>query len=400
VLGGILLDVILLALVVGFAFMGYRQGFIVGALSFVGFFGGGVLGTLLAPPIATGLVTGAAQQALLALVLVLLVATIGQLVASAGGAALRDRVVWGSGYSVDAVGGAFVSGIALLLVAWLIGSAVARSPFEGLRTQVSNSTVLAAVQGAVPNVIQEQFAPFRRFVDQTEFPQVFGGLAGEQVPPVAAPDPRVVNSRAFRLARRSIVKVEGNAPSCRQRVQGTGFVYSPRRVMTNAHVVAGVRAPSVITLGGTRLRATVVSFDPDRDVAVLSVPRLRLRSLKFSPEARSGDNAIVAGFPKGQPFTTAAARVRGTHEATAQDIYDSGEVTRQIYSIRGPVKPGNSGGPLLAPDGTVDGVIFAAALDSPDTGYVLTAREVAANAERGRTAVQPVSTLGCTDATG
>jgi S1-C subfamily serine protease len=395
VLGDHLLDVILLLLVVAFAVTGYRQGFIVGSLSFVGFFGGGVVGTLIAPPVARSALEGGPQQALLAIVVVFLAATIGQLVASTIGAALRSRVVWDSARAADAVGGAFVSAIALLLVAWLIGTAVARSPFEGLRTQVGNSTVLGAVERVIPDVAHGWFSSFRQFVDQTQFPAVFGGLGGESVIPVGEPDPTILNTPELRKARRSIVKVAGIAPQCQRRVEGTGFVFAPQRVMTNAHVVAGVRRTTVYTQGGIPVRAQVVLYDPRRDVAVLHAPRLKLPTLDFDSEAKRGDGAVVAGFPKGRPFTPVAARVRAKQRASAPDIYHSGRVTREIFSIRGKVEPGNSGGPLLAPDGDVYGVIFAAALGDEQTGYALTAKEVGSSVRKGRTADRAVSTQGC-----
>jgi S1-C subfamily serine protease len=396
VLGDHLLDVILLLLVVAFGVTGYRQGFIVGALSFVGFFGGGVVGTLIAPPVARSAVNGGGpQQALLAIVIVFLAATIGQLLASTIGAALRSRVVWDSARAADAVGGAFVSAIALLLVAWLIGTAVARSPFEGLRTQVANSSVLRVVEGVIPDVAQGWFSAFRSLVDQTEFPAVFGGIGGESVVPVGVPDARILNTPELRKARRSIIKVVGDAPQCGRRVEGTGFVFAPQRVMTNAHVVAGVRRTTVYTQSGIPVRAQVVLYDPRRDVAVLYAPGLRLPVLDFKNEAKRGDNAVVAGFPKGRPFTAVAARVRDRLPASAPDIYHSGRVTREIFSIRGKVEHGNSGGPLLAPDGSVYGVIFAAAIGDEQTGYALTAKEVSSSAGTGRSAVRPVSTQAC-----
>lgn len=394
-MGDHLLDIILLLLVVAFGIAGYRQGFIVGALSFVGFFGGGLFGTVIAPPIAQSVVSQGTQQALLAIVIVFLTATVGQLLASTVGAALRSRVVWDSARVLDAVGGAFVSAIALLLVAWLIGTAVVRSPFAALRDQVNNSTVLGAVEAVVPDKAQDLFSSFRRFVDQTEFPTVFGGLGGESIVPVDEPDPAVLSTKELRRARRSIVKVVGIAPQCQRRVEGTGFVFAPQRVMTNAHVVAGVRRTTLLTQGGVSVRAEVVLYDPKRDIAVLHAPRLRLRPLEFRGDAKAGDSAVVAGFPKGRPFTAVAARVRAKQVAAAPDIYHSGQVTREIYAIRGTVERGNSGGPLLSPDGQVYGVIFAAALGDKETGYALTAREVGPDVRAGRQATRPVSTQSC-----
>jgi S1-C subfamily serine protease len=160
--------------------------------------------------------------------------------------------------------------------------------------------------------------------------------------------------------------------------------------------VAGVRdRPTVVSSRNGPLPARVVLFDAKRDVAVLYVPGLRARSLSFISQASRGDNAIVAGYPRNQRFTAVPARIGGELNATSPDIYQSHTVTRNIYSVRAVVQPGNSGGPLLAPSGSVYGVVFAAAVDVRDTGYALTAGEVASDVRAGRSATAPVPTGGC-----
>ncbi|HEX6471456.1 MAG TPA: MarP family serine protease [Streptosporangiaceae bacterium] len=399
-MGDHLLDLILLGLVALFAVSGYRQGFIVGLLSFAGFVGGGVCGALIAPPIARAVVEGPSQQALLAIVIAFLAATLGQLLASSLGAVIRNRVTGSNARAADAVGGAVVSVVSLLVVAWFIGSAVSNSPFSVLRTQVANSDVLHGVDDVMPDAVDGWFASFRAFVARTEFPQVFSGLGGgESLVDVPPPDTSVLTTPELRAARRSIVKIVGTAPSCQRRIEGSGFVYAPERVMTNAHVVAGVRGgPVVYAMGGASYRAKVVVYDPRRDIAVLNVPGLDQRPLSFNPSAKSRDNAVVAGFPRGHPgFVAVAARIRIRQYAKGPDIYHAGQVKREIYAIRGTVEPGNSGGPLLATDGSVYGVIFAAALNDKETGYALTAQEVAPDASAGINAAGTVSTQACSD---
>ncbi|MEV0407498.1 MarP family serine protease [Actinoallomurus sp. NPDC050550] len=397
-MGDHILDLILLVLVVLFAISGYRQGFIVGVLSFVGFVGGVVLGMLIAPPLVKAVVDGAAQQALLAVVIAFLAATLGQLIASSVGSALRSRVTWESARSVDAVGGACVSSVALLVVAWFIGTAVVSSPVVWLSKQVKNSEVLHGVDAFMPQQATTWFSSFRGFVSKTEFPQVFGGLGGEPITEVPPPDTKILNTPQLQAAEKSIVKVMGTAHSCQRRIEGTGFVYAPGRVMTNAHVVAGVDSgPTVYTLGEGNYRAKVVLYDDKRDIAILDVPGLRLPALKFDEGGQSRDNAVVAGFPKNQKFTPRAARIRAKQKAKGPDIYHSGQVTREIFAIRALVEQGNSGGPLLAPNGKVYGVVFAAALDNKDTGYALTAHEVAPDAQAGVDASGSVSTEACSD---
>jgi S1-C subfamily serine protease len=167
-------------------------------------------------------------------------------------------------------------------------------------------------------------------------------------------------------------------------------------VLTNAHVVAGVtQNQDVFTSDGTEYPAKVVFYDPQVDIAVLYVPGLNVTPLHFAGPAANGADAIVAGYPLNHAFTAAAARVGETEPAVGPDIYQTGTVNRQIYEIRAVVEPGNSGGPLLSPQGTVYGVVFAAAVGESDTGFALTASEVASDANAGAGQTVPVSTQGC-----
>ena len=394
---GDLLDVLLVLLAVVFGMSGYRQGFIIGAMSFVGFLGGGVLGAVFAPRIAERVAADHGTRALLAIVIVFVAAVAGQFLTSSIGATVRNYVTWHPARFVDAVGGSAVSIIAMLLISWFIGTAVAHSPFPTLSYQVRHSEVLRSVDQFMPDAARSWFSMFRRIVDRNTFPQVFGTLGPERIVDVPKPDTDVLDTKDLRRARSSIVKIVGTAPGCQRRIEGSGFVYAPQRVMTNAHVVAGVRGgPQVVPGEGRPVRrARVVVFDPQRDIAVLYVPGLDARPLKFNGRGESGDSSVVAGYPRGHGFTAVAARIRGTQLARGPDIYHSQQVTREIYSLRAKVEPGNSGGPLLAPSGTVYGVVFAAAVDDPNTGYALTTEEVAPDARRGREATAPVSTQVC-----
>ncbi|WP_425453328.1 MarP family serine protease [Thermomonospora umbrina] len=398
-LGDHVLDLILLLLVGLFAVSGYRQGFIVSLLSFIGFVGGGVVGVLLAPPIAEAVVDGTSQQALLAIIIALLAATLGQLAASSLGAVLRNHVTGDNARAADAVGGALVSALSLLVVAWFFGMLMSGAKIDWLRTQVNASAVLEGVDTVMPEQSQTWFSSFQQFVDTGEFPRVFLGLGGESVVEVPPPDENVRSTPELQAAKRSIFKIVGTAPRCQRKIEGTGFVYAPERIMTNAHVVAGVHGGiDIISWDGRKQgKARVVLYDPERDIAVLHVPGFNARPLSFDGPARTRDDAVVAGFPKGHGYTADAARIRARQDANGPDIYHSGQVTREIYAIRGKVEPGNSGGPLLSPKGTVYGVIFAAALDSPATGYALTAKEVRPDADIGRTASVPVDTGACSD---
>jgi S1-C subfamily serine protease len=242
------------------------------------------------------------------------------------------------------------------------------------------------------------FSDFRRLLaSNSTYAEVFSGIGAARILAIPAPDPGVLNSPGFRAAEDRVVKVQGVAPSCQRSIEGSGFVISADHIMTNAHVVAGVtQNQRVSTLDGRTLRATVVFYDPQVDVAVLYVPDLKLTPLRFAGPASPGDNALVAGYPlNAQSLHAVPARIGGIQNAQGPNIYQTSTVTRQIYEIRSVVESGNSGGPLLSPQGTVDGVVFAAAVGVSDTGFALTAAQVSADATQGEQATTPVSTMGC-----
>jgi S1-C subfamily serine protease len=393
---GDFLDLILIVLVIAFAVAGYRQGFIIGVLSFVGFIGGGAIGAAFAPKIARAITVNPGWQAVTAIIMVFLAAMIGQLLASGLGVAMRSRLTWRPATFVDSVGGAVVSALAVLLIAWVIGSAVAYAPFPVISRQVNNSAVLRTVDRLMPAEASLLFSDFRQLLESGPYAQVFGALGAEGALAVGPPNPAVLSQPGLTQDEQSIVRVKGIAPSCSEQIEGSGFVYAPDHVLTNAHVVAGVTQQQYVYTRSGALPAHVVLFDPKVDVAILYVPGLDLPTLHFAGQAKVGANAIVAGYPLDGPFTAVAARVGGTEEATSPDIYQTAQVTRQIYAVRAVVEQGNSGGPLLNPDnGQIYGVVFAAATSVSDTGYALTAAQVAADAQAGANDTAGVSTQGC-----
>ena len=388
---------LLLAAVVGFAISGYRQGSVVGVLSLVGFVGGALLGAQIATPLANafGVTDSGGQSPGFGLITVVATAVIGQIVAAAIGARLRSRLTWKPLRALDSVAGAVVSAVSVLLVAWALGHVIVRTDHPQIRSQVTRSVILKRVDAIVPGGADSLLAALLRLVNQTGFPAVFPGLGIEQIVPVAPPDPSVLDAPGVRSAYPSIVKINGEAPECERSIEGSGFVFGTERVMTNAHVVAGVSHPTVSTPGGQVIKATVVLFDPLRDVAVLAVPGLDARRLPFGPPLATGASATVAGYPNNMPFDPLPARVRALRSAENYDIYSTQTVTREEYSLFTQVRPGNSGGPLLDTSGRVAGVVFATSTDDPNTGYALSAREVSGDAKAGLTATGAVSTQGC-----
>lgn len=398
---GDLLDLILIAVIAAFAVAGYRQGFIIGVLSLVGFLGGVAAGAYIAPGISRALARSATWQAFLAILVVFAMAVIGMMIASGIGVALRSRLIGRPATVVDSLGGAAVNVLAVVIVAWLIGSFVLNSSaFPAVSKQVNNSAVLRTVDRIMPrSVLYLPFFPqLRSLLSNGLYTQVFGAFGAESSIGLPAPDPAVVSSAALTRASSSIVKVTGEATSCSQTIEGSGFVISPEHVLTNAHVVAGVNVGLTVTVDGDEsYSAKVVLYDPERDLAVLYVRGLRAPTLQFGGQAADGTSAAVAGYPLNHQLTVVPARVGRSFTATGPDIYQTGSVNRQMYAVRAVIQPGNSGGPLLSSGGQVYGVVFAASTYYPDTGYALTAAEVASDVAAGIHDYSGVSTQGCQD---
>lgn len=394
------LDILLLVAAVWFAVVGYRQGFVVGVLSVVGFLGGGLVAVYILPVI-WDLMTDNAEvgtaAAVVAVVVVIVCASVGQSLTTHLGSKLRRHITWSPARALDATGGSLVNVVAMLLVAWLIGSALAGTTLPTLGREVRQSKVLTGVSRVLPDRADTWFVDFSSVLAQNGFPQVFSPFTNEPITDVQPPDPALAGSPVAGRAQRSIVKVVGTAPQCGKVLEGTGFVFSERRVMTNAHVVGGVDEPTVQIGGeGRKYDATVVLYDWQRDIAVLDVPALEAPALRFTTEdASSGDSAIVAGFPENGGYDVRSARLRGRITATGPDIYHRGTVRREVYSLYTTIRQGNSGGPLLTPQGEVYGVVFAKSLDDAETGYALTVDEIREDIVKGRSATRQVDSDGC-----
>ena len=308
---GDLLDLVLLGLAAVFAVSGYRQGFIIGSLSFIGFVGGAVLGAEFGPAISRAIVGGQTQQDVVAVILLVSGAIVGQFVASSIGAYVRQAMTSQSSTTLDSIGGSAVSVLSMLLIAWAIGSVLTASSFPVVVRQVDDSMVLTTMDKVMPSQAKTMFSEFRRLLASGPFPQVFSGIGAAHLFAVAPPDPAVLDSRGYLAASSRVVKVQGTAPSCDRSIEGSGFVYAPHHVLTNAHVVAGVTQPLKVTVTNqdgttTTYQATVVLYDPQVDIAVLYVPGLDLTPLQFDDQAQPGANAVVAGYPLDHAFTAEA----------------------------------------------------------------------------------------------
>jgi S1-C subfamily serine protease len=390
-----LVDVVLIVLALVFALSGFRQGLLVSATSILGFLGGAVLGAQLSGPVAERIDGSSVTRVFAALVVVLAAALLGQILAGAIGRAIRGRVTWEPAKMVDSVAGAVLSAVAVLLVAWMVASPLASSPFPQVSSQVRQSALVQAVDRAVPEGVRTVYDTLRDAIDRRGLPDVLDPLTPTQVRDVEAPDQALLNSPVVASVEGSVVQISGIAPSCSRQIDGSGFVYAQERVMTNAHVLAGVTDP-VVLAEGEEYDAVPVYVDEEIDVAVLAVPGLDTLPLTFTQQpAEAGDDAIIMGYPGGGPFFVGPARVRDRGEISGPDFRNSQTVVRDVYALFGTVRAGNSGGPLFAPDGSVLGVVFASAIDDPETGYALTGPQVAQAADVGSKTSAEVGTGPC-----
>ncbi len=386
------LDWLLVVLVLAYALSGYWQGFVTGAFAVSGLLLGFLFGIWLAP-VALGNAAGSLLVSLGALLIVILAASLGQGLMQFLGARLRDRITWQPARAVDAVGGAALSAAAVLVVAWALGVAISGTRIQVITPTVRSSAVLAQVDRVLPDSAGRVLNSFNDVVGETFFPRYLEPFAPERIVEVGPGPQRLLTDPDVVRAEQSVLKIRG-ANVCGRGIEGSGFLYAPGRLMTNAHVVAGVENPEV-EIGGSTVPARVVHYNPDLDVAVLAVESGGRPVLAFDQGAVAKDPVAILGYPQDGPYDVKPGRIRAEQRLRSADIYGDGTVIREVFSVRGLVLPGNSGGPIVSSAGDVVGVVFAASVSDQDTGYALTAEQVAQSAAAGVANPDAVSTGDC-----
>ena len=387
-----LLDWLLIVLVLAYALSGYWQGFVTGAFATGGLLLGGLIGVWLAP-IALGDAAPSLLVSLGALFIVILCASLGQALLQFAGARIRDRIKWQPIRALDAAGGAALSAAAVLLVAWALGVAVSGAGIDGISKMVRNSAVLSTVDRTLPSGADRALGAFNDVVGTSFFPTYLEPFAPERIINVGPGPRRLLHDPDVEAAARSVVKIRGTN-RCGRGVEGSGFVYHDGRVMTNAHVVAGVSHPEVL-VDGESVAAEVVLYNPDIDVAVLAVDTAGAPAVPFDTGGKAREGVAILGYPQDGPYDVEVARIRAQQRLRSPNIYGDGTVIRQVFSLRGLVRPGNSGGPIVDSAGDVTGVVFAASVTDKSTGYALTASQVAHSATLGASSSRQVSTGDC-----
>lgn len=372
------LDLAILAVAFVAAISGFRSGALGSLLSLFGVVLGAVAGVLLAPRVLDYF-DGPRTKLFVFLFLILGLVVIGEIAGVVLGRAARAAIRNPALRTVDSMVGVALQVVTILLAAWVLAIPLKTSDQPTFAAAVSDSRIIDVVDEIAPKPVTAKLqATLKSLVDTSGLPDILPRFDGPQAVNVDVPDAALASDPVVNAAKPSVLKVRGVAPSCQKVLEGTGFVFAPNRVMSNAHVVAGSESVTVESpVDGQKYDATVVSFDPEADISILDVPDLPAPAIGFdSRDAQTGADAVVMGFPGGGEFTATPARVRETINLNGPDIYHTATVVREVYAIRGTVRQGNSGGPLIDREGRVLGVVFGAAVDDPDTGYVLTAKEV------------------------
>ena len=369
------LDIAVLVVAFVAAISGWRSGALGSLMSFVGVVLGAIAGVMLAPHIVSHVHSPRAKL-FAALFLILALVVIGEVAGVVLGRAVRGAIRNRGIRTVDSIIGVALQLVVVLVAAWLLATPLTSSDQPNLAAAVRGSKVLAQVDKYAPEWLKSVPKRMSTLLSTSGLPEVLQPFGRTPIQAVDAPDASLADSLVVANARPAVLKIRGVAPGCQKVLEGTGFVIAPNRVMSNAHVVAGSDSVTVQAEGQT-YDATVVSYDPNADISILDVPNLPQRPLVFAEQpAKTGTDAVVLGYPGGGDFAATPARVREIIELNGPDIYRTTTVNREVYTIRGTVRQGNSGGPMINRAGQVLGVVFGAAVDDNDTGFVLTANEV------------------------
>jgi len=385
-----LLDVLILLFVASNAVKAARYGFTRGGLSLIGFWIG-ILAGAAATPYAIGLVDEPLTKLLMALAVIVMGGYLFSQLGTAIGFTFRKQLERFKLHDVDAALGAGFSVLVTFISFWLIAAVVSGAPFPELNRLIRNSAIIQGMNRSLPPA-PDVLSRIATLINPNGFPQVFIGPEPRPVGPVNPPSSAEI-AQAIEAAGNSTVRIEGRG--CGGLKFGSGFVASTDLIVTNAHVVAGIDNPNVVDINGTR-ESTVVHFDPDLDLAILSAGNLAGQPLPLETQTlENGTSGVTLGYPGGGPLEPVPANILEEIRARGRNIYGRDTVTRPVYVLQSDVESGNSGGPVVLPDGRVFGVIFAKSVTYPDMGYAIKAAEVVQPLQQAQGRTQAVSTGPC-----
>lgn len=392
-------DIVLIVVALVTLVVGWTRGFLVGLGALIGFGLGVWAGRLITPWTQeifagdSGLNEGTAANLVIAIPLILgfLISSVIAYLCYLIRVRMGDGVIKG----FDSVLGAVTSVVALALVVWIFAGFIRTTPFVTPNRWVAESQVVAGLDRVMPTPSTVALGQVAETLAANGFPRVFSGQR-EVIRGVGEPSGDMVE--VGQKASESTVKVLSSSQQCGAASEGSGWVLEPGLVVTNAHVVAGSSSLTVQVGGiGRPYAADVIAFDPNRDVAVLDARGLSAPALDTGDPLLVGDDSVVVGYPGNGPYTISPSRVRDRMEARGLDIYNKDSIVREIYSLRGVVREGNSGGPLLDASGRAVGLVFARSASDPETGYALTMQEIEPVLDAAKAGREPVGTGACAE---
>ncbi|HEY3523009.1 MAG TPA: MarP family serine protease [Candidatus Limnocylindrales bacterium] len=388
------IDLLAIAVLALGMFAGFRSGALPQIGGLIGAVAGGAL-AIAALPWALDLLKGLdpATRAIAVLGGLLLCVALGEAIGSASGRAISLGLGRGLLGALDRVAGALVGLAQAILVVWLAGGLLADAPIARLSEGARSSTAVQVLDAVLPPPITIA-ANLRRALDATGLPDVFVGLEPAPASPAPLPDDPEVAAIAA-AAQDGTVRIA--SPACGFELTGSGIVVDRGYVVTNAHVVAGTHGSTVTTTTSGAADARVVLFDPELDVALLYAPGLAADALRFAnADPGEGSAGAVLGFPGGGDLKVTPAAVSREVRAVGRDIYDSGQVSRDVLELHATVERGDSGGPFVLADGSVGGLVFAQSRTSSDVGYALSPVAVRSRIAGSIGRTGPVDTGPCT----
>ena len=387
-----LLDVLVVIVLLVYLSEGWRNGFLRSLAAIVGLVAGAAA-AFFSIPLVGAIVPDPFWRTFLVVSIAVAFILLGAMLGGTIGRALQRRGERAPLRPLERLGGAFANLVVGALITALIAGSVASLGIPVLSQAVSNSWVLQAIETVTPEPVTAALARLRSAVLAQGLPVISGGYGGitksPGVPQVAT------DTAALTAAAASVVRVNGTAYACGQNQSGSGFVISKDRIVTNAHVVAGVQQPVVEAPDGQTLDGRVVYFDPENDLAVIAVSGLNAGALSLSDPLGIGTKAVIDGYPYGGPFTSGGAEVLAKSDESVENIYNTRRSVRELYTLAADIEPGNSGGPLLAGDGRIAGIVFAKSSDDANLGYAMTDTLLAPVVQRAPSLSSAVSSGTC-----
>ncbi|BCW60137.1 serine protease [Arthrobacter sp. StoSoilB20] len=392
VFGLTILDFALILMLLSYLIYGLRNGFMVTLGGIAGFVVGAIA-AFIAVPLVSGWVTDSGWRLTATVGAAVVLIALGHGLGTMIGRKIRHAVRIKPLHAVDRLIGGVVSVVVAALVMSMLAFSISSLGVPFVSQQLAGSRVIRYIDNITPTPVKSTMAQLRSTVIGDGIPKLIEGIG--PVTPVPVPNAST-DTPALNQAAESVLKIAGTAFECGQNQTGSGFVVAPGRVVTNAHVVAGVSQPVVEVPDGGALPGRVVYFDPQRDIAVLAVDGLQSSPLPMSADLPDGSPAAFAGYPHGGPFQSKPATVQGISTIIVPDIYGANPSPEQVYKLAGDVQPGNSGGPLLTMQGEVAGLIFAKTTTNAALGFALTMADLEPVAAQASGLSNPVTPGQCT----